>query len=183
MCHRYFTAAAIENAKDNIWDTKHKEVIRPGDLTIPTEAIAADILRLGLKDAETHPDDTSYTDTHALNVFLGNEESSVATFTSGKLQKTKLTSKFADNTSNSSSSSVNTSSSVQLGPYDIQNILKSIASLSKTVTLLDANVKSNRLDSEEIIGKIITLEKQLVPSTKSPSNPETSTVASPGGSS
>jgi hypothetical protein len=50
LCYKYFTADAIEEAKDNIWDDKNKEVIRPGDLIVPTDAIASDIVRLGLRD-------------------------------------------------------------------------------------------------------------------------------------
>jgi hypothetical protein len=184
LCYKYFTTEAIEEAKDNIWDEKNKEVIRPGDLSVPTDAIAADIVRLGLKDLIKKDDALPEEDLHALQVFLGNEESSVATFTSGNsTQQAKVTSKFLDTNSNSSASSVNTTSSITpMAQSDVQTILKSIASLSKTVTVLDANVKSQAMNSEELIGKMITLEQQI--SFKNNSNPSllpgTGTLTGPG---
>ncbi len=164
MCHRYFTEEAVEISKDYIWDDDSKDVIHPGDLLVPLEAISADILQFDLSQYISYDEDSDLRAKHTEQVFLGIEDSSIATFTSGQ-STVQLTGNISD--TSSQASSINTEAKNPSTSNEVNTLAASVAKLTKTVSLLDANVKSNTMNSEDILGKIISLKQRLGPHSSS----------------
>jgi hypothetical protein len=96
LCTVYFTPEAQNAATQNAWDTTTNNVIWAADLFVPIAAITEDIKLLGLEEYIDYSETTSPATLRAENIYLGEEVSSVNSFTTGRTVQ-QTTTKFDDN--------------------------------------------------------------------------------------
>jgi hypothetical protein len=144
-CITYFTSSAHNDARQISWDESGKDVIRAADNYVPSAAIDEDIALLGLQDYMDYNEPTEQEATQAENIYLGTENSSVNSFTSGDTNQ-RMTSKLDDTSTVASKESdvQNSTASRQNATSDYQELRKDIAQMNKNLTILDANSKSKQ---------------------------------------
>jgi hypothetical protein len=150
--HKYFSDSAIETSQEQVWDSTLKEVIQSSDLNFQLEAIDKDIEHMGIQDFISYVDEDKNEDSHAMNVYLGKESSSVTTFASNKDDDLK-----SIGTNETEKTVLNDTKIVTSTDNDTNN-KKDINQLFRSVAVIDANVKQGFNNNEEIIGRLISLE-------------------------
>jgi hypothetical protein len=160
MCYRYFSTSAIDAAKHQIWDAEIKDVIQLADLMVPIEGITADTDYFGISmDPETNaPDSTN--NSHAINVYMNKADNSVTTFTSANASVNSIhTSNTGD--TNTSITPSQQSNKDTITPAELTTLTSTLLQINKKIAILDANVKNNNHESEEILGKLIVMEQLM----------------------
>jgi hypothetical protein len=142
------------SAKQQIWDEELKDVIQAADLLVPKEAIAADAEYLGIKDYIEIEENEGTIDSHAINVYTGKELNSVKTFSSINASIKSIQSDTQSTTNIQKEEQGNSNHDL-----NINNLNSTLLHIKKTISVLDANIKNNNHESEEILGKLIVLEK------------------------
>jgi hypothetical protein len=159
MCDRYFSDSAVEAAQHQIWDEELKDVIQLADLMVPIEAINADADYFGIPlEPASRPEANN--NSHALNVFLDKVPTSVKTFTSANASINSLHTSNTDDKDTSTTHSPHTNKDT-LNSADLTTLTSTLLQINKKIAILDANVKNNNHESEEILGKLIVMEKLI----------------------
>jgi hypothetical protein len=170
-CDKYFTSEAMEASEDQIWDPINKEVIQAFEIDFQGKAIDNDIEYLGIKSyIDYEVDDNKSTNTHNMKVFLGQENSSIATFSSNNIDDLKSIGTSQSEIKDSDNDTIKSDNK-----NEDNNVRKEINNLINKVTLLDANFKNkNNSGNEEIIGRLLVLEN-LIAEKNTSTNSNTST--------
>jgi hypothetical protein len=160
LCSRYFSDSAVEAAKQQVWDAELKDVIQLADLMVPIEAITADADYFGLPmdRGTTEPELTN--DSHAINVYMNKAATSVTTFTSANASVNSIHSSNTANT-NTPTTPPQQSNKDTISSADLTTFTSTLLQINKKIAILDANVKNNNHESEEILGKLIVMEKLM----------------------
>ncbi len=160
MCTRYFSDSAVEAAQHQIWDEELKDVIQLADLMIPIEAINADADYFGIPSEPATPGPEANHNSHAINVFMDKAPNSVKTFTSANASINSLHTSDTDDKSSSTTQSPHTNKDT-ITSADLTTLTSTLIQINKKIAILDANVKNNNHESEEILGKLIVMEKLI----------------------
>jgi hypothetical protein len=169
MCARYFSDSAIEAANHQIWDEELKDVIQLADLMVPIEAINADADYFGIPMEPIACGPEVNNNTHAINVFMDNATNSVKTFTSANASINSLHTSNNEDNSTSTTHSPHTNKDT-ITSADLTTLTSTLIQINKKISILDANVKNNNHESEEILGKLIVMEKLINTNGPSPNN-------------
>jgi hypothetical protein len=158
-CARYFSDSAVEAAQHQIWDEELKDVIQLADLMVPIEAINADADYFGIP-LEPAGGTEVHNNSHAMNVFMDKAPNSVKTFTSANASISSLHTSTTDDNGTSTIHSPHTNKDT-LTSADLTTLTSTLIQINKKIAILDANVKNNNHKSEEILGKLIVMEKLI----------------------
>ncbi len=101
-------------------------------------------------------------DTHAINIYMDKEANSVKTFTSANVSINSANSSYTNDTRNSMAANQQTTPPTnEHNSNELNTITSTLLQIKKTISVLDANVKNNNQESEEILGKLIVLENYM----------------------